>query len=150
MCCTQYVSKFGQLSSGHRTGKCHFSFQSQRRTTPKNVPATVQLCSFHTPVRLCTKSFKLDFSSIRTKNFQMYKLGLDKAREFQKNIYFCFTDYAKSLTVWITTNCGKFFRRWEYWTALPVSCITGRFFTTRHQGSPCRLLHIPILPSVHT
>ena len=31
-----------------------------------------------------------------------------KAREFQKNIYFCFIDYAKALTVWITLNCGKF------------------------------------------
>ena len=31
-----------------------------------------------------------------------------KAKEFQKNIYFCFVDYAKTLTVWITINCGKF------------------------------------------
>ena len=30
-----------------------------------------------------------------------------KAREFQKNIHFCFIDYAKALTVWITINCGK-------------------------------------------
>ena len=37
---------------------------------------------------------------------------IEKAREFQKNIYFCFTDYAKPLTEWITTNCGKFFKRW--------------------------------------
>ena len=29
---------------------------------------------------------------------------IEKAREFQKNIYFCFIDYAKALTVWITTN----------------------------------------------
>ena len=34
-CCTQYASKFGKLSSGHRTGKGQFSFQSQRRTIPK-------------------------------------------------------------------------------------------------------------------
>ena len=33
---------------------------------------------------------------------------MDKAREFQKSIYFCFIDYAKALTVWITINCGKF------------------------------------------
>ena len=33
---------------------------------------------------------------------------MEKAKEFQKNIYFCFTDYAKLLTVSITTNCGKF------------------------------------------
>ena len=37
-----------------------------------------------------------------------------KAREFQKDIYFCFIDYAKAfLTVWITINCGQFFKRWE-------------------------------------
>ena len=40
----------------------------------------------------------------------------EKAREFQKNIYFCFIDYAEALTVWITINCGKFFKRWEYQT----------------------------------
>ena len=33
---------------------------------------------------------------------------IEKAREFQKNIYFCFIDYSKPLTVWITINCGKF------------------------------------------
>ena len=38
-CWTQYISKFGKLSSGHRTRKGLFSFQSQRRAMPKNVPA---------------------------------------------------------------------------------------------------------------
>ena len=37
-------------------------------------------------------------------------------RNFQKNIYFCFIDYAKAFDVWITINCGKFFKRWEYQT----------------------------------
>ena len=36
---------------------------------------------------------------------------IEKATEFQKNIYLWFIDYAKPLTVWITTNCGKFFKR---------------------------------------
>ena len=40
---------------------------------------------------------------------------IEKAREFQKIIYFCFIDYTKDF-VWITTNCGKFFKRWEYQT----------------------------------
>ena len=35
-CCTQYASTFGQLSSGHSTGKGQFSFQSQRKAMPKN------------------------------------------------------------------------------------------------------------------
>ena len=38
---------------------------------------------------------------------------IKKAREFQKNIYFCFIDYSKPLTVWIKTNCGKFWKRWN-------------------------------------
>ena len=44
-------SKFGKLSSGHRTGKGQFSFQSQRRATPKNAQTTAQLHSSHTLVK---------------------------------------------------------------------------------------------------
>ena len=44
-----------------------------------------------------------------------------KAREFQKNIYFCLIDCAKPLTVGITTNYGKFWKRWEYQTTWPAS-----------------------------
>ena len=84
-CCTQYVSKFGKLSSGHRTGKVQISFQSQRRKMPKNVQTTIQLCSFHMLARLCSKFFKLDFSSMWTVNFQMYKLGFQKAEEQRSN-----------------------------------------------------------------
>ena len=42
---------------------------------------------------------------------------IEKAREFQKNIYFCFIDYAKPLAVRITRNCGKFLKRWDYQTS---------------------------------
>ena len=40
---------------------------------------------------------------------------IEKAREFQQNICFCFIGCAKAF-VWITTNCGKFLKRWEYQT----------------------------------
>ena len=46
---------------------------------------------------------------------------IEKAREFQKNIYFV---SLKPLTVWITTNCGKFLKKQEYQTILPASCKT--------------------------
>ena len=46
-CCTQYASKFGKLSSGHRTGKGQFSFKSQRKAMPKSVQTTTQLHSSH-------------------------------------------------------------------------------------------------------
>ena len=49
-CCTQSASKFGKLSSGHRTGKGQFSFQSLRKARPKNAQTTAQLHSSHTLV----------------------------------------------------------------------------------------------------
>ena len=48
---------------------------------------------------------------------------IEKAREFQKNIYFCFIDYAKAF-VWITIYCGKFWKRWAYQTTWPASWET--------------------------
>ena len=49
-----------------------------------------------------------------------------KAKKFQKNIHFSFIDLPKHLTAWIRTNCGKFFKRWEYqttWTASWEICM---------------------------
>ena len=46
---------------------------------------------------------------------------IEKTREFQKYICFCLIDYVKPLTVWITINCGKFFKRWEHQTPGPAS-----------------------------
>ena len=76
-----------------------------------------------------------------TVNFQMFKLDLEKAeepeiklptsvgsskkQEFQKNIYFCFIDYAKAFdcvnhnNLWFTVF--TLFKRWEYQTTLPAS-----------------------------
>ena len=48
---TQYASKFGKLSSDHRTGKGQFSFQTQRKAMPKNAQTTAQLPSSHTLVK---------------------------------------------------------------------------------------------------
>ena len=53
---------------------------------------------------------------------------VEKAKEFQKNTYSCFVDYAKvnkvNLTVWITTSWGIFLKWWEYQTTLPASWET--------------------------
>ena len=46
-----YANKFGKLSSGHRTGKGQFSFQSQRKAMPKNAQTTAQLHSSHMLVK---------------------------------------------------------------------------------------------------
>ena len=49
--CTQYITKFGKLSSSLRTGKGQFSLQSQRKAMPKNAQTTAQLHSSHTLVK---------------------------------------------------------------------------------------------------
>ena len=114
-CGTPYASKFGKLSSGHRTAKRQFSFQSQKMAMPKNIQITRQLCSFHMLARLCTESFKLGFGSMWIVNlkFTEERAGfrkdrgtrdqianvcwiIEKARESQKNIYFCFIDYTNA------------------------------------------------------
>ena len=41
---------------------------------------------------------------------------MEKAREFQENIYFCFIDYAKAFHCVDLNKLGKFFKRWEYQT----------------------------------
>ena len=51
LCCTQYASKFGKLTSGHRTGKGQFSFQSQRKAMTKNAQTTAKLHSSHMLVK---------------------------------------------------------------------------------------------------
>ena len=38
-----------------------------------------------------------------------------------RSSFYCFIDYTKAFTAWITTNCRKFLKRWEYQTTLPVS-----------------------------
>ena len=125
----------------HRTGKGQFSIQSQRKAMPKNAQTTAQVHSFHTLAQLCSKSSKPGFNSMWTVNFQMFKLDLEKAEEpeikwptstrsaeklksFRKTSTSALLTMPKPLTVWITTNCGKFFKRWENQTTLSASCET--------------------------
>ena len=109
-CCSQYISKFGKLSSGHRTGKGQFSFQSPGWAMPKNVQATIRLHLFLMLVRLCSKSFKQGFNSTWTRNWDVQARFIkgrgtreqtaniwwiiQKAKEFQENI--CFIDYTNT------------------------------------------------------
>ena len=133
-CCTQYASKFGKLSSSHRTGKG----QSQRRAVPKNVQTTAQLHSSHRLAKLCSKFSKSGFNSTWTENFQMFKLILEKAEvqlptshgssekqeSSRKTSISAWLTTPMPLTVWITTNYGKLIKIWEYQTTLPASWET--------------------------
>ena len=117
--CTQYVSKFGKLSSGHRTGLGFIPIP--KKGNAKECSNYLPLCSLYMLVRLCSKSFKLGLNSMWIMNFQMCKLGLKniegpesklstftgslrKQRNSRK------TSTSASFTkdfMWITTNCRK-------------------------------------------
>ena len=111
-CCIQYASKFGKLSSGHRTGKGRFSFQSQKDNAK-------EYSNYHTIVLISQASkVKLKILQGWLQQYMNWELPdvqagfrkdkgtrdqianicwiIEKAREFQKNIYFCFIEYAKA------------------------------------------------------
>ena len=67
-CCTQYTNKFGKLSSGHRTGKGQFSFQSQRKAMPKNAQTPTWFYLSHTLVKQSSKFSKPSFNSTLSRN----------------------------------------------------------------------------------
>ena len=117
---------------------------------PKNAQTTAQLHSSHMLVKWCSKFSKPGFSNTWTVNFLMFKLVLEKAEEpevklptstgsFKKQKSSRKTSISvlwtmpKPLTVWITINCGKFWKRWKYQTTWPVSWET--YMQVRKQQS---------------
>src|SRR5574341_836799 len=115
-CCTQYASKFGTLSSGHRTGKGQFSFQSQSNAKECSNYCTIALISHASNVMLKILQARLQqyvncefpdvqagFRKGRGTRSQIANICsvIAKAREFQKNIYFCFIDFSKAF------DCGS-------------------------------------------
>ena len=92
--------------------------------------------------RLCSKSFKLVFSSTRTENFQMYKLGFEEAekseiklptfteawrkQESQKNIYFCFINYTKAFDCMNRNKLWKILKKMGIQTTL--TCLLRKLY----------------------
>ena len=112
-CCTQYASKFRALSSGHRTGKDQFSFQSQRKRMPENVQTTAQIALISLASKVMLKILQARREQHVNQELPDIQAGfrkgigtrdqianicwiMEKAKEFQENIYFCFIDYAKA------------------------------------------------------
>ena len=110
-CCPQYASKFGKLSSGHRTGKDQFSFQSQKKGNAKESSnyRTIALISHTSKVMLKILQTRpqqyvnhelphvqAGFRKGRGTRNQIANIHwiIEKARKFQKNI--CFIVYAKA------------------------------------------------------
>ena len=135
-CCTQYVSKFGKLSSGHSTGKDQFSFPKKGNAKEHSSYHKIALISHASKIMFKILQARLQqyvhqelpdvqagFRKGRETRDQVANIYwiIKKAREFQKNIYFCLMTTPKTLTVWITRNCGKFLKTWEYQTTWPAS-----------------------------
>ena len=111
-CCTQYASKFGKLSSGHRTGKCVF--------IPIPKKGNAKECSNYHTIALISHASKIMLKILQARLYRSvnqelpdvqagfrkgrgtrdqianFRWIIEKASEFQKNIYFCFIDYAKA------------------------------------------------------
>ena len=116
--CIQYASKYGNLSSGHRTGKVSF------HSSPKE-------CSNYCTIALISQASKVMFKILQARLQQYvnrelpdvqtgFRKGrgtrdqianicwiIEKAREFQKNIYFCFIDSVKAF------NCVHHKKLWK-------------------------------------
>ena len=119
-CCIQYASKFGKLSSAHRTGKGQFSFQSQRKAIPKNAQTTSQLHSSHTS-KVMLKILQARLQQYMDHELPYAHVGFrkgrgtsdqignicwitEKAKEFQQTSTSASLTTLKLLTVWITRN----------------------------------------------
>ena len=137
-CCTQYASKFGELSSGKRTGKVFSVFiPISKKGNAK------EYANYHT-IALISHASKVILKILQARLWQyvncelsdvqaVFRKGrgtrdqianihwiIEKAREYQKNIYFCFW-LRQSFWLCRSQQTGKFLKRWEHQTTLPAS-----------------------------
>ena len=132
-CCTQYSSKFGKLSSGHRTGKGQFFIPIPRKGSAKEWTKyhTIALISHASKVMLQILQARLQqymncelsdvqagFRKGRGNRDQLPTSGgsLKKQDSSRKTSISALLTMPEPLTVWITTNSGKVLKRWEYQT----------------------------------
>ena len=143
-CCTQYASKFGNLSSGHRTGKCVF--------IPVPKKGNAQECSNYHTIALISHASKemlkilqarleqyvncelsdvqADFRKGRGTRDQIVNICwiIKKPKEFQKNVYFCFIDYAKAF------DCVDHNKLWKILKEVGIPVHFTCFLRNLHAG----------------
>ena len=135
-CYTQYARKFGKFSSGHRTGKRSVFIPIPKKGNAKEYSnyCTIALISHASKVMFKILQARLQqyvnqevsdvppgFRKGRGTRKRIANICwiIEKAREFQNNIYFCFIDYAKAFDCG-SQQTGKFLKRWKYQTTLPA------------------------------
>ena len=137
-CCTQYASKSGKLNSGHRTGKGRFHSNPKERQCQRMFKL-LHNCTHLTHCKVMLKILQARLQQYMNHELPDVQAGfrigrwtrdqianihwiIGKAREFQKKHLLLLYWLWESL--WLcgsTTNCGKFFKRWEYQTTWPAS-----------------------------
>ena len=140
-CCTQYASKLGKLSSGHWTGKGSAFISISKKGNVKECSNYCTIALISHPSRIMLKILQARFQQYMNWELPDAKLDTQKAekqeiklptstgsQKKQENSRKTSTSESltilKPLTVWITTNCRKFLKRWEYQTTLPDSWET--------------------------
>ena len=135
-CCTQYASKIWKTQQWPQDWKRSVYIPIPKKGNAKE-------CSNYHGIELISHTSKVIFKILQARlqqymNFHMFKLDLEKAKESeiklptsagsskkQQNSRKTSTSVSltmlKPLTVWITINCGKFWKRWEYQTTWPAS-----------------------------
>ena len=133
-CYTQYASKFGKLSSGRsvfipipkkgNAKECSNYHTIALISHASKVMLKVLQARLQQHVNLELSDVQVGFRKGRGTRDQIANIHwiIEKAREFQKKTSIsALLTMPKPLTVWITINCGKFFKRWEYQTTWPAS-----------------------------
>ena len=139
-CCTQYTSKFGKLSNGHRIGndQLHSNLKERKCQRMLKLPYN---CAHFTGQQGNTQNSSCQALTVHELRASRCSIWIQKRQRDQrsncqhlldhrknKGISETYTSASlttlKSLTVWIRTNCGKFLKRWEYQVTLFASLDT--------------------------
>ena len=152
-CCTQYASKSGKRSIGHRTGKRWVFIPIPKKASAKECSnyCTVALISHSGKVRLKIIQARLPqyinrelpdvqagFRKGRGTRDQIANIHwiMEKAREFQKNIYFCFIDYAKAF------NCVDHNKLWKIQQQMGMPDHLTCFLKNLYEGQEATFIFI--------
>ena len=139
-CCTQYANNW-KAQQWPQDWKRSVFIPVPKKGNAKECSNYCTIALISHSRKLMLKFCKLGFNSTWPKNFQMCKLDSEKAEEpeiklptsagslkkqesSRKTSTSALLTTPKPSTVWITTNCGKFFKRWEYQTTWPASWET--------------------------
>ena len=137
--CTPYASKFGKLSSGHRTGKVSVFIPVSKKGNAKECSnyRTIALVSHFSKVML--QILQVRFQQYMNQELPDIQAGFRQGRgtrdhitnirwiikkkqeDSRKTCISASLTTIKPLTVHITINCRNFLKRWEYQTTLPAS-----------------------------